>query len=1200
MMNFVCRLRLVVRVLGRTLIAAALVMPACAVKKDQPRVESVPPMTAAVLALYNEGAAVAQAGDLQQARQKYEAALEKARVLRDERGIGASLTALGSMDVQLQWYAQALESLTAALLHHRRTKSLAGEAVTLMLIGAVHAQMGNDMNALEAVDQGLMTGETALGQASEHEKPLILQARAQALLLKGDIHNKAERWREATQGYRQAATVFREMGNHEMAGRALWAAGDILRLKLEAPQEATGIYAEAWPLLEDAGKVADATWVRLRIGGSHTEAGHFQEAVAVLSDVITVAKREAILELVIRGNAGLASAYEGLGDFEQALAHYQSALQPLKRGEWKGEPTLEPEILLQMGKIHRLLGRYEEAIEHFRAVAVGFRKAREPKAEAGALTQLAEIFFWLLDYKTAIHYYKQALDIYTLMGNLPKQIEVLAGLGEASTAANLSEEGPVDESQGYFEEGVRLLDILRKAAGQDPLTALKEGVEEWHKRAHAEADQRRWRGLQGRGSFLTPEYLEATGAVSSYLEASNFLRQRWQQAGSALTLEYLMAAGILYQKVGRTLLAMGRPKQAIVFLTAAHLHHAGLPQNRDLVFEWAKNWYFLAEAYRQETQLNLALQYLRMAEVLATLLRTPEIHWVYSKMAGIFRDQGNIEGAVAFGRKALEGIESVRRLQGAEDTRMGVLEGALYVYRGFVALLLDIYKQTGDEQYRREAFQYIERGRARAFLDMLDKSRATRLGGEVGWLVAKQEEIRRKMVRIHQQLRSSQLETAEYASLLDRLERLRESWKTLQREAAQQSPRYEQIVFPRPVTVEELQSTLEVDTILLEYSTGPERSTLWAISKDSIHAYTLPDQEGVPILEQYLKTLREPLMGADEMSKHMVLGQQLYQGLIEPAEEQIRGKKHLIIAPDGPLYYLPFEALILPGSQESARAPAMLADVPYLVKQFRVTYVPSASVLVMQRMERGSRAQKARLPLVAFGDPVYHEVALAGGADIPPGRVAPLGLRGASFRRLEFSSDEVRRIARIWNIPLDAPHINLREMATVDRVRELNLSQYRMLHFATHAVLGDEIRWATQPALVLSQQGRQGKTHGLLQFSDILDLQLNAELVVLSACETGLGRLRDGEGIVGLSRAFFYAGASAVVVSLWRVEDQSTSLLMEHFYRHMKQGLSKANALRQAKLDILGVTIDLKVAGTRQSLASPFYWAPFILVGNGD
>jgi CHAT domain-containing protein len=160
----------------------------------------------------------------------------------------------------------------------------------------------------------------------------------------------------------------------------------------------------------------------------------------------------------------------------------------------------------------------------------------------------------------------------------------------------------------------------------------------------------------------------------------------------------------------------------------------------------------------------------------------------------------------------------------------------------------------------------------------------------------------------------------------------------------------------------------------------------------------------------------------------------------------------------------------------------------------------------------------------------------------------------------------------------------------------LDLSRYRRIHFATHAVLADEVKWATQPAIILSPEVKDGQL-GMLTVSDILGMKLDADIVTLSACNTGLGKMHAGEGIVGLTRAFIYAGAASVVVSLWNVEDQSTGMLMEEFYRLMAKGESKAKALRNAKLKIMRTTVKLEATDSRQSLSSPFFWAPFVLVG---
>ena len=156
----------------------------------------------------------------------------------------------------------------------------------------------------------------------------------------------------------------------------------------------------------------------------------------------------------------------------------------------------------------------------------------------------------------------------------------------------------------------------------------------------------------------------------------------------------------------------------------------------------------------------------------------------------------------------------------------------------------------------------------------------------------------------------------------------------------------------------------------MRYSIDTKASTLWAITKDQVQAYTLPGSEKLAILKQYLKTLREPLMGWDETSEHLALGRELYTALVRPAKQQIRGKKHLIIAPDGPLYYLPFEALIMPdsGDKDEESEHETLANARYLVKEFRVTYVPSATVFVTQRKKLDTQVATVRFPLVAFGE----------------------------------------------------------------------------------------------------------------------------------------------------------------------------------------------------------------------------------------
>jgi len=1150
-------------------------------------------MSPPVLALYNEGASAFRAGEFARAKEKYEAALDEARGLRDDAGIGACFAGLGGVYQVLQEYPKALESFSAALPYLVLTGNLSAQALVDGAIGEVYSQMGDHAKAVEAFDRGLEIAERVLASASEQEKLTMLPLLGLGLGEKAIAHEKLTQFAEAVESYRRAAAAFEKVGDKWKEGLALWSAGIVLRTKMQWPREAIGLLDKAWQLLQGAEKAVDAAWARSELSWAYLETAGYKEAAAVSSEVVEMARRERIPAVAFQGYLVLAQASEGLFNYEDALKHYQAAVESIRENKQIVDPRQEAAVFWLKGKLHRLLSQYGEAIEHFHVAAARYRDAHEAKSEADVLTDLAETFFWLGDTRPAMNSYHRALRLYEERGNLAKQVEVLAALAETGW---LSDETPAEDVYRYLMEGRKLLTSIRLAMASDPEVSLVEVRNQLWKRFPDEFEQlvHIWRT---RSPSLRREDI-ATGAYLEFIiRESKRVFQSWRAKSPSLDLDYLMAAGNFYQRAGRIYLLQGSLDTAIEWLTLAEVYHTSVPYNRDLGFEWGKNWFYLGEAHRRKGNHDLALFFLNRSKLLATLLRTPEIHWVYAGLAMTYSALGDVSNAINHYLYGLGMLESVQDQQGLQELKIDVLGGAIYAYRGLVTLLLDLHAQTGDEGFRNEAFKQNERLRARAFLDMLGKSRATRFGGEIGLLVGNTEDVLKLKARIHRRLRIPNLEREEEAKLLDELDDLRNRLNALQLERAKQDQRYAQIVNLRPVTISDVQSSIGPDTILLEYSVDPEASTLWAITKDEVQVYRLPGASALPTLQQYLKTLREPLVGSDEVARHLALGSELYRSLLKPAEGQFRGKKQLIIAPDGPLYYLPFEALIMPalgGNQDGSRT---LRDSGYLVKQYRISYVPSASVFVAQGSHRRKAEKLDQFPLLAFGDPAYVDLDSISAGEKDEGGVASKVVGGTRMGRLPFSAEEVHRIARVWDVPTSSEHINLGDRATIEKLRETDLSRYRMLHFATHGVMGDEVGWTNQPALVLLQARDKDRRAALLEFADVLDLKLNADLVVLSACETGLGTLREGEGIVGLTRAFMYAGASSVVVSLWRVEDQSTSLLMERFYKRLKQGQGKAEALRQAKLEVMNATIELRAIGKPEQLASPFYWAPFILVG---
>jgi CHAT domain-containing protein len=847
----------------------------------------------------------------------------------------------------------------------------------------------------------------------------------------------------------------------------------------------------------------------------------------------------------------LARSFESLGNYDEAIEQYQMFLQDdrdIAGGDYIS--ATYDEILDAKAKIYRNLSRYEEAIANYRALLIRRKQTGDEKGQALVLTMIAEIYSWIGDSKTAIQSYKEALELFRKNGDRINEINVLSALGEQVVTGEIS----AQESSEYFATAEKLLNSVE-------------------------------------GLNLYPTFLKESAKGAQNLDA---IMHEQLRPFPPLTR---MAVGNFYQRAARVIGLSGNRELPGIFLSLALVYHGITPPFREATIELAKDWYFYAELNRQKKLFTQALEDFRAAESLADFLHSPEIHWVYTGMARTYQDLGDYQTAIAYYKKGLAVLESIHQQQGTDEVRIGVFAGALYAYGDLVPLLLKLYQQTGDERSLEDAFQTTESLKARAFREMFALSTASHQGGELGALATMSEKIRLEMGMIKDKLERASVKSSEGRHLLDRLEALQKSLNNLNVEQARENPAYSKIFSPAPVSLDQVKQSLPPDTAILEYTINDQQIVLWAITNEAVH-YALLAKTEKPILQDFLKTLREPLTEREETLKHIGLGQELYRFFLEPVEEHFKDKKRLIIVPDGDFYYLPFEALIESHKELNPRHYSTLVEVPYLIKRYEISYASSATVLLQQETAARNKKARPRLPLIAFGDPIYAGDSAVADQGGQMAQVQNVSLRGQDFKRLEFAAEEVKGIASVWNISPASENINVRERASVEQLKKLDLSKYHILHFATHAVLGDKVSLASQPALVLSQTKDGGKDKDFLQLADVLTLKLNADLVVLSACETGLGQFRDGEGILGLTRGFFYAGASSAVVSLWKVEDQSTALLMEKFYQRLKSGQSRADAIRQAKLDVIRSTVKLKSTGTEESLSSPFFWAPFILVGD--
>jgi len=383
------------------------------------------------------------------------------------------------------------------------------------------------------------------------------------------------------------------------------------------------------------------------------------------------------------------------------------------------------------------------------------------------------------------------------------------------------------------------------------------------------------------------------------------------------------------------------------------------------------------------------------------------------------------------------------------------------------------------------------------------------------------------------------------------------------------------MILPETCQLEQVQrELLDKKTALIEFFLGKKQSFMFLIKKDDYDLFSLPPRDKIRnSIKGFLKELSDLPRGKFRGS---LAAKRLFHQLLGPLEKNLNDSiENLIIIPDGLLYYLPFEALIM-GPQDVS------SDGKFLIEDFKISYAPScSSLLFLKKREIKIRPRKS---LLAIGNPIYEAGELARSNSQNSSRIFQeiYEDQGFDLSPLPYTKKEIKEISRFFQ--RGYKDIYLGKVAREDLIKNISLEDYQIIHFACHG-LHDEM-FPFRSGLVLSLEGNI-KEDGFLLVREIYDLELAADLIVLSACKTGKGELENIEGVLGLPRIFFYCGAKSVVSSLWEVNDKSTSKFMSYFYKHISLGESKSQALRMAKIKML-----------KSKYCHPFYWASFVLYGD--
>ncbi len=940
----------------------------------------------------------------------------------------------------------------------------------------------------------------------------------------------AEDRRLAASLYEEAAPLWRTLGRRPEEARCQLALGGI-DLALGQPKPALEHYRQALDLFTEPADEPEQMVAWSGIGLAQTALGDTSGAATTHRQALALARHlgSPYEEGKVLNNLGLALHTQG--SLREALEDYRQALVAFDRageqGAWKAY------VLLNLATVYGTLGEPEAALASTRQILALQRTLGDRRGEMRTLNNLGVLLYNLGDFGAALEAYGSALALVREQGDRLREAALLHNIGFASYGL-----GDDERALRNFEEAL----AIRRAAG-----AIPEQV-----RTEVAIALARFRlGEPAVALDIGRRAAETAGAISDH-------------PGE-------MHARLLLG----TLLTAGQPAAALPELRRA-LDLARQVEDR---LNEASALRRLGEAHLALGQPEAAIRYLEPAVELARANRAPaRVVEALTAFARAERTLGRPEEARAHAEEALQLIESLRTTETDPDLRASYLAAQRAAFELDIELLMELERRSPGQGYAQQALATSDRARARSLLDLLQEARADIREGVDPALRDREREL---LVRLNAKA-GREAELASRPSTAERRRAAEEEIRSVLDELAQvegeirrDSPSYAALTQPPPTTVGEIQGLLGDGTLLLEVWLGEERSFLWAVDQETVTAIELPPRARIEAAAREVYSRLAVLAPGD--GRLEAAAAQLSRMLLEPVAGKL-GDRRLLLVADGELQYIPFGALPSPDG----------TGLPLLARH-EIVNAPSASAVAWQR--RLPRRTPAAGTVAVLADPVFDaadpRLTANGGT-----RTAAGGSQrsaASSILRLPWSRREAEAIVALSaQSPAGRSLLALDFRASRTTALSPELAGYRIVHFATHGII--DARTPALSGLMLSRVDEHGApVEGFLGLRDVYNLRLGADLAVLSGCETALGKEVRGEGLVGLTQGFLYAGARQVVASLWRIEDRATAELMSRFYRGLLvEGRPPAAALRQAQLAIRA----------DKRWRSPYYWSGFVVQGD--
>jgi tetratricopeptide (TPR) repeat protein len=894
----------------------------------------------------------------------------------------------------------------------------------------------------------------------------------------------------------------------------------------------------------------------------------------------------------------LAELYAAQGFYDQALPLYQRALQIREKALGPEHPDTASG-LNNLALLYETLGAYDKALPLYQRALGIFEKALGPEhpETAAGLDNLARLQQAMGAYEQALPLFQRALAIR----------EKALGPEHTATAISLSNLAVLYESLGAYDQALplqqRALKIYEKELGPEHpdnastlnnLAGLYKAMG-----AYDQALPLYRRALAIREKVLGPDHADTANSLNNLA----LLYQLMGAPEQALPL-YQKALQIIEKSLG--------PEHPHAIIAASNLGALYLArkdyQSAEAYFRRSRSTGGLAELWLAQGQPGKALKLLQEKPPTWRELPVKQVQY-YTQRGLALAAEGQLGEAALDLRQAVAGVEDLRRRAPGERTgffQAGIYGGYVRPYRGLVSTLGEMsLKSVPLPPALREygpgageaAFYFAESTKGRALLEAMAQGARQQTRAEIPPELRQQEEslLNRLAALAAQQEKAVKGGEEVWAKVQDQKALLTGELKTLVQKLRQRYPVYAALHYPQPLPAADL--PLKTNEVLLEFALGDTESFVFVVRKGGVKSLVkIP--AGREALAAKVRAFMEPFINREPDRFSLAQAQELYSLLLAQALKDVKEDEGVIIVPDGILGLLPLEALVIePGKG--------LADRVFLGDRYTLTYYQSAAVMALKRT---LKVQSAGRPLFALGNPVFSaqdpRAAPAASGRVRGAREAPFRALAASqewgkttrtgttgqelvYPALPETADEVLAIARLFAVEPAPPDVLLGLQANETTLRQSPLQDYRYLHFATHADLPGRVQGIREPFLLLGQVGNEGRDNGFLTLSKVLGLKLRAEMVVLSACLTGRGKVMEGEGVVNFSRAFQDAGTQSVLVSLWEVASLEAVEFMTLFYGHLKEGKPRKEALTLARRAI------------KAKYPQPFFWAVFILHGEG-